>query len=731
MSGMPWRTLVLLPLLLVGLGTPWSCERPAEVRRAFVVERAPSGWRVAVPTARLARRAEGAPSEAGFALGEGQQLDVELLQPTRVVRLHLQAESGATLWVAASPNGRSFQHVWDVPALDPPGLRTRRGPALRLPEPVQELRIASVGGPARISDVAIVVPGASLQPWQLVALVWLLFGLAFAATRLPVLQPGAQRVLAGWRRHDAVVAVFGLALGAAWLAPAALGALAIYGLVARCQGATGERLWTPRALGVLVIVATVYLLLITRFSGNLAGPELLGSAYDSLADHLTRGRSTLDLWAIQWEAFRVEDRIHAYFGPLPAVLRIPANQLGPSFFGLWSRGSCLLASALSLAALALLLQQALAGNAHLALATRRRLLEFSLLGFGLACPLAFLMSAGSLYHESIVWGAAASAWGVFFAFRLAASDGVRRRALLGLSVAAGAALLARVTFGAPLYGILAVAGTRALRDAAAGEARGRDLALLGAVLLPAALCLAFQLWYNLDRFGSATVFYDASFLPYLASEADSWGFDPRRLPFAFANYFGLERGAFSASFPWVRVVSPEYFPRELYPWVAQSHVVSLWVVSPWLLIGAALGSYRLLGAPVLARWFAVMFLFELLLVMSYFLVEQRYALDFLPYLAFAYAFYLRDTANRPLAAGMPWLVAVSCLATLSSTVSWIPRAGPSYPPHYKASLIDSFERIDRTLGSGVGAAPERAAPEAGDRARSGAGARVEVEAGVQ
>jgi hypothetical protein len=152
------------------------------------------------------------------------------------------------------------------------------------------------------------------------------------------------------------------------------------------------------------------------------------------------------------------------------------------------------------------------------------------------------------------------------------------------------------------------------------------------------------------------------------------------------------------------VASPVLSP-ELYPWVAPSHVVSLLVVSPWLLIGAAVGSYRLLSASLLARLFAMLLLAELVLVMCYFLVEQRYALDFLPFLSFAYAFYLRDAGEHPLVPIMPWIIVISCLATFSSTLSWIPRAGPSYPLRYKASLLASFERVDRVLGVGSGSLP--------------------------
>ena len=49
-----------------------------------------------------------------------------------------------------------------------------------------------------------------------------------------------------------------------------------------------------------------------------------------LADHLLAGNAQVDRYAIKWEVFDVDGRANMYFGPLPALLRIPANWMAPA-----------------------------------------------------------------------------------------------------------------------------------------------------------------------------------------------------------------------------------------------------------------------------------------------------------------------------------------------------------------------------------------------------------------
>jgi hypothetical protein len=402
-----------------------------------------------------------------------------------------------------------------------------------------------------------------------------------------------------------------------------------------------------------------------------------------------------------------------YFGPWPALLRLPLHVLAPSWSGFWSRTSCLLASFLALAGFAWLASSALARNSRMGSGHKRALLIVSLLGFGLGSPLAFLSYTGSIYHESIVWAFAASVWGIAFLWRLLDArlldaDSLPLAPLCGLSVAAGVALLSRVTFGAPLLVVLGlVCGDALLRAARAGRI-GALLPRLLLPLLPAAAMLAIQLWYNAARFGSPFAFVRYEYLAYLVDDAASWEifqrtgpFELQRLLSGFANYFGLSASVFSAEFPWIRLAAPAYPDAPLYPQVFSSYLISLWWVSSWLVLGALAGLSSLFGraGSLLARACAAAFALELLGVAAFLVLEQRYTTDFLPFLLLAYAFFLRHARGSRIAlAGLVAAVTLSCVATVLSTLSAIPLSGPGLPAAYKAMWEERFRSVDRWFG---------------------------------
>jgi hypothetical protein len=65
--------------------------------------------------------------------------------------------------------------------------------------------------------------------------------------------------------------------------------------------------------------------------------EVLGGACDSQAEHFLRGDVDVDVDAIGHEAMIVNGKVRMYFGPFPALLRIPLNFLYPAGHGKWSR----------------------------------------------------------------------------------------------------------------------------------------------------------------------------------------------------------------------------------------------------------------------------------------------------------------------------------------------------------------------------------------------------------
>jgi hypothetical protein len=242
--------------------------------------------------------------------------------------------------------------------------------------------------------------------------------------------------------------------------------------------------------------------------------------------------------------------------------------------------------------------------------------------------------------------------------------------------------------------------------------------------------LIFQLWYNFDRFGDVTTFADYQRLEYLVETEESWAsfeqwgaVNPLRVPTGVVNYLGVQSDYFSSEFPWVRVARPSYPEQNLYPQMFKSYVISLSVVSLWLVLPAILGGAFLIyrSEDQTLKLCGLCLLAQVVLVFSFFIMEQRYAVDLLPSLIFGYAYFLGSVylhrplqnARRALANGMLIVVMLSSIATLSSTVSAIPVSGPAVLPGYKVFWNQRFRLINRSIDrifERMGFGSEAAAP---------------------
>jgi hypothetical protein len=362
-------------------------------------------------------------------------------------------------------------------------------------------------------------------------------------------------------------------------------ALGIYFALPRLlEARAGASIWGFGALVSIVVIECIHFALLTRGTGEILGPELLGGAFDSLAQAFLRGSSEVDPASIRWEAFVVDGRAYLYFGPWPALLRLPLEVVAPNLAGQWARLSCFVASSLACAAFALLALRMLAKNTGLELEDKRLLLVTSLLGFGLATPFTFLMNAGSIYHEPILWGVAGSLCFVAVLVPGLAEPEELHKKLPLLSFIAGAAFLARATYGGPLYLILLLIAASHLMDRvrSAGVKLGAVLGELFVRLLPAGLMLLFQLWYNFDRFGSALTFVDFGLSGYVQADPatvqilDRAGvFNLARVIPALGNYFIPGAEMVSREFPWFTIVQPQYPDEGLYPRIYASYLMPL------------------------------------------------------------------------------------------------------------------------------------------------------------
>jgi hypothetical protein len=412
--------------------------------------------------------------------------------------------------------------------------------------------------------------------------------------------------------------------------------------------------------------------------------EVLGGAYDSQAEHFLRGDVDVDVDAIGHEAMIVNGKVRMYFGPFPALLRIPLNFLYPAGHGKWSRISGFCAGMIALFAFAALVRIALRSS-PLSSRARNWLGKACVIGFALGSPLLLLLGNLSIYDEAIIWGLALSLAAIFFVFRSRRSEGrAATRALLGFSICAGGALLSRVTFGAPfvLIGLLLALGIR----------RDDRITNLAALILPLGVALIFYVCLSYARFGSLTgVNFDYYINPVHSEFAHKFGvFSPRRIPYSFSDYFSLRFPSLEREPPFLAADRHSYNYPTLYSNDFSEVYLPLPWSSGWLVFGAIMGIFCLLrrkGADLFERGVAVALFVQFLCILSYYLLAQRYAADLCPFLIFCFIIFVSSggaalVRSRHVLIG---LIVLSTVVNSLATVSWLVDADQNVPPETRTA----------------------------------------------
>jgi hypothetical protein len=245
--------------------------------------------------------------------------------------------------------------------------------------------------------------------------------------------------------------------------------------------------------GLVVFVA----MLIGPGGSLVRDAGLLGGFYDAQGHALLDGRLAVDERRAAIEGFEVDGRTYLYFGPVPALLRLPVLLVTDELDERLTQLSMLLAAIVLLAAggwLQWAVRRLLAPEAPVRRAdvAGAFLLQLAL-GAG-AIPL-FLASWPVVYHEAELWGAA------FAVAALAAIVGIVRRPATGAIALAGVlaalAINTRVSVGlGPVLalGFLAAWYAALLVTGRGGPAGGRRtvVALLAAAAVPLALSAAIN-----------------------------------------------------------------------------------------------------------------------------------------------------------------------------------------------------------------------------------------------
>jgi hypothetical protein len=172
----------------------------------------------------------------------------------------------------------------------------------------------------------------------------------------------------------------------------------------------------------------------------------LESFYDAQAESLLHGRIDVPRDAIAPEAFVRDGKSYGYFGPTPALARLPLNLLIQGMEGRWNRLSMLLASALAIGMLVLLLRRLEERFPSPHPKLRSALGALLIFSAALGSTNFFVSAEAKVYQESIAWGSALAFAHVVFLFCNLTRPSPRWLALTCIS--AFLAFFARVSSGA-------------------------------------------------------------------------------------------------------------------------------------------------------------------------------------------------------------------------------------------------------------------------------------------
>jgi hypothetical protein len=500
------------------------------------------------------------------------------------------------------------------------------------------------------------------------------------------------------------------------------------GYVPRVPGAIVTPSQTNRAKGIRVkgglgwLEASCFALVVLCFVANvtygtfrLFDPEPVGVFYDYQAQSLIHGRLDVPLEAIAGEAFIVGGKYYGYFGPTPALLRIPLIAAGVSP-GRLARSFMLAYFIAALVASRLILREVSRRLRGADATPSTWAASLLILNVGLGSTLFFLGDRAMMYHEAILCGAMFALWSGYFTLRFLAEP--TRRAWIPALVFGVASIHAR-----PSVGLFALCflGASALFQAVGGGRAGGDQ-LTGSIaranrqryLLIAVLCGAGVLSFNglaylkFKTLDGAPLRLSQPYTPERLARIDGKSFHVANLPFGFYSYvvhgnFHLERGC-----PYVRV--PARTPGVGFP-RAKIDLPDYTVAFPYAMpalfclatLGAASAAARSRAArpPLLVLWAGALPM--TLALFAAVATAHRYTGDFCPLFIVSGVFGLvaidgSASWGRTIARWATMgLTVVAVFMTVGLTLDYQGNWAPAMAPEIHARYQRFFHAVDDAL----------------------------------
>jgi hypothetical protein len=425
---------------------------------------------------------------------------------------------------------------------------------------------------------------------------------------------------------------------------------------ASLRGALAPHRWF---VGTSTVCTLVFTWMVTQGTLDLDVTEQLGSFYDYQADSLLHGRLDVTEEAIGGEAFVFAGKLYGYFGPTPALLRLPFvvfdfafGNLSRAFFVGYFIAALLAAYALFRHAYRVVAPAAAPSPAAVVFLTAN---------LGLGSTLFFLGSRAYIYHEAIFCGVTFALFSCLFALRhLAAPSG---RAWLPALLCALLSLHARPPTGLFALTFLGcIAATQLLRAWFAPQIENQNSKIKNS-LRPLALglpCVLAVFTFNglsylkFKTFDGAPLRYSRPYDDARLAKIDGKSFHAANVPYGAYTYFVRPNLRFENKFPFVYLGSPE--PGREFP-AAKLDLPDHTLAIPFAMPGLfSLTLLAILGAfarpftrpPFLITCAAVVPMS--LALFAAIATAQRYTADWLPFLTCAAVFGLAsvDTLTSPL-----------------------------------------------------------------------------------
>jgi hypothetical protein len=290
--------------------------------------------------------------------------------------------------------------------------------------------------------------------------------------------------------------------------------------------------------------------------------RIFDNFFDAQARAFLDGHWDVPRSVVAFEGFEVGGKTYMYFGPWPALLRMPLLAVTDRFDGRLTTASMALAMAvLAIAAyrLNLAVREIVRGAAGV---TRGEMVATAGLAVAvLAGPPLWLASAAVVYHEAILWGLALT-----FATLDAAARWILRPTpgrLIVVGVLGALAVSSRQTLGLGLVaglGAVAIAAwTARLRRRAGRSVDPWPGVRPGGLLLVCGVLVIVAAIPNLARFGdplgppierqiASSTFDDRK--EFLEANGDNW-FGPQFVPTTLLQYSRPDAFELRGSFPWL------------------------------------------------------------------------------------------------------------------------------------------------------------------------------------